>query len=175
MIFKYTLENQANIKEIDYWISFFHKSHEGFYYYVLNNGIVGIIYEDIEDAYKSIQLIFNEKEDEFYEIKLKENQDIITNYSTDKCPKELKEKFDKFLKYHNKIQQAICDYKNKFCNEENSVIKFQNSSYYSLNRNSFSSISSISDHSLLDYYSFESFDSFKNRNEVIYKKIFSRC
>ena len=64
---KYTLENEANIKEIDYWISFFHKSHEGFYYYVLNNGIVGIIYEDIEDTYNSIQLIFNEKEDEFYD------------------------------------------------------------------------------------------------------------
>ena len=103
-------------------------------------------------------------------IKLREDKDIITKYSTDKCPKELKEKFDKFWRCHNKIQQAICDYKNKFCNEENSVIKFQNSSYYSLNRNSFSSISSISDHSLLDYYSFESFDSFKNGNEVIYIK-----
>ena len=112
---KYTIKNAPKVKGIDYWISLFHKSHSGFCYYEINNGMVGIMYEGKENGiYDGLKLILNEKEDLFYEIIEEDNkEDEIITYPTDKCPHKLKEKYNKFLKYHNEMRKQILEHENQ--------------------------------------------------------------
>ena len=101
---KYDLNN-LNINGIDYWVSYFHESHYGFCYYEINNGLIGIIYKDEENNYNGLKLIYNFENDIIYEIINNENEDKINSYKKKNCPENLKEKFDEFIKYHEKIKQ----------------------------------------------------------------------
>ena len=82
--------------------------------------MVGVLYPGEEkDAYNGLKLILNEKDEKFYEIiESTYDKDEIKEYSVEKCPKRLKEKYDEFLKYHNKIRQKICNYENQSLSSE---------------------------------------------------------
>ena len=113
---KYTLENN-NIKGVDNWITLIHISHKGFCYFELNNGMIGILYKsenNIDNIYDGIQLILNEKKDEFFEIKMpQEGLYQIETHNIYKCPENLQQKFDEFIVYKNKIKSKLFNYENQ--------------------------------------------------------------
>ena len=123
---KYTLENNT-INGVDNWITFIHVSHKGFVYFEINNGMVGILYKSDEDSiegeFSGIQLILNEKTDEIHEIKEPSDNALINKYNAQKCPSNLKQKFEEFLEYRNKIRQKLFDYENQVTSESNMTEK----------------------------------------------------
>lgn len=123
---KYTLENNS-IKGVDNWITFIHVSHKGFVYFEINNGMVGILYksdrDSIEGEFSGIQLILNEKTEEIHEIKEPSDNILINKYNAQKCPSNLKQKFEEFLEYRNKIRQKLFDYENQATSESNMTEK----------------------------------------------------
>ena len=68
-IHSYTLKKLSQLKGYKNWISFFHKSSQfNFYYYVFNNGLFGIFYDDIKN------IVIDIKNQIFYNISIK-NED----------------------------------------------------------------------------------------------------
>ena len=106
---QYDLNNLNNslseINKVEYWITYLHDSRYGFCYYQVNNGLAGIIYKKEQEInYNGTHLIFNSDDNILYEIN---NDDEINSYEVDKCPDNLKEKFDEFMTYHIKTKNAI--------------------------------------------------------------------
>jgi hypothetical protein len=106
---QYDLNNLNNslseINKVEYWITYLHDSRYGFCYYQVNNGLAGIIYKNEQEInYNGTHLIFNSDYNILYEIN---NDDEINSYEADKCPDNLKEKFDEFMTYHIKTKNAI--------------------------------------------------------------------
>ena len=63
----YTLEKLPELKGFDYWLTFFHKSlSNNFYYYEVNNGLIGIFYDK-----DNTNLLYNNENKKFYHIILK--------------------------------------------------------------------------------------------------------
>ena len=79
--------------KIENWITYIHESRFGFCYYQINNGMAGIMYKkDEENNYNGIHLIFNSDNDTLYEIN--NNEGKINSYEVQKCPQNLKRKFE---------------------------------------------------------------------------------
>ena len=122
---KYDL-NYSVIKKIDYWISFFHESHSGFCYYEVNNGLIGILYKKNkeENGYNGLKLIFNSDNDTIYEIINDNDEDKIKTYKIENIPEEISEKFNEFMKYHNRIKTKLYSKENEENkNEDNEIQK----------------------------------------------------
>ena len=104
----YNLEIKPK-ETFDYYISYFHKSHKGFCYYEINNGLKGIIFqnENVDNSYDESRMILNEKINKFYAIKTvpEDEEDIIEDYDKESCPEELKKKFEEFLKYIDLVKE----------------------------------------------------------------------
>ena len=107
---KYTLKDQSQFEVFENWISYFHKSNTfNFYYYEVNNGSFGIVYENSES------ILYNKKYKKVYYITPKENgENEIKNYDEETCPDELKEKLQKLLNYYSDNRGT------KIKNEDNS-------------------------------------------------------
>ena len=99
---KYQLNNVNNINEIKYYVSYLHISQNGFCYYQMNNGLIGIIYKNGEkNDYSGLKLIFNSETDKIYEIiNVEYNDDQIKIHEADNCPDHLKQQFKQFIEYH---------------------------------------------------------------------------
>ena len=132
---KFVDDNNINIKDkgIDYWLTVFHESHYGFYYYEFNNKLKGIIFKKNyrNTNNKDLHLILNEMTDEIYEIN--NESEKISKYKVDKCPESLELYLRDFVKYSKKRQESINNDNNK--SEENyqesSIIESQSFSDYS--------------------------------------------
>ena len=121
-LYKYTLEyNNPAINKIDYWITFFHISSNGFCYYEVNNGMFGIMWKKNEndEKYEGDRFLLNLKDEVFYKISKGNDKDIIKTYKIKDYPNDLHEKMEIIFKYHNKIKQKIFD-------RENQTISFSN-------------------------------------------------
>ena len=119
---KYIVTEQDNNK-VENYITLFHKSHYGFYYYELNNNSKGIIFkkDDYDDNYEGIRLLLNEKTQKFYEIKINENEDEINKYDVNQCPEFLASYLERFKKYIikiNKIKKQKEDKDNSIIDQE---------------------------------------------------------
>ena len=129
---KYTLNNQES-DPIKNWVSFIHKSPYGFLYYEMNNGLYGVIYkkenEEEDNVFEGLHLLYNEKTEKFYNInkEIGNDKDKINIYNIDKIPKELVDKKDQFLKYHNTIRQKLNDLENESQKSEKSSININSS------------------------------------------------
>ena len=108
----YTLEKFSMLKGFDTWISYFHKStHYNFYFYEVNNGLIGIFYDD------NINLVLDIKKKLLYYITVKNedeegSDDVIEKYNFECCPMYLREKLNNLLKYnenYNKQKNKIKD------------------------------------------------------------------
>ena len=115
---EYELNKIDMNNQIENWITYIHESRYGFYYYVLNNGLIGIMYKNNnnEKEYNGIKLIFNSDTDTLYEIikdEKDEDKDIINSYEAQNCPEHLKDKFKDFIKYHVRITQRLNSIENK--------------------------------------------------------------
>ena len=93
----------------DYFISYLHKSHHGFCYYEINNGLIGIIFqnENNENQYNEYKMILNEKINKIYIIKTdyENEKDEINIYDEKNCSEELKKKLEEFLNYRKIIKE----------------------------------------------------------------------
>jgi hypothetical protein len=114
----YIIKHEDSIKgqKFEHWVTYMHKSHNGFYYYEMNNNLKGIIFQQDsdDDEYEGVKLMLNEKTQEFYEINFEDNADDIKKYKIEDCPSNLKENLDDFLKYCKKFKKMKEQhYKNK--------------------------------------------------------------
>ena len=91
-------QSQFEFESFENWISYFHISKtNNFYYYEVNNGTIGIIYENRES------ILYDKKNKAVYYITPKNNgENEIKNYDKEKCPNELKEKFEELINYYEK-------------------------------------------------------------------------
>ena len=127
-LYKYTLEyNNPAINKIDYWITFFHISSNGFCYYEVNNGMFGIMWKKNENDknYEGDRFLFNLKDEVFYKILEGNDEDIIKTYKINDYPNDLKEKMEIIFKYHNEIKQKTFNHENQtmsFSNENCSLV-----------------------------------------------------
>lgn len=102
----YILKDESQFEVFENWISYLHKSNTfNFYYYEVNNGTIGIIYENRES------ILYNKKNKKVYYITPKDNrEDEIKSYDEEMCPDDLQLKFKRLLKYYsdnseNKIEK----------------------------------------------------------------------
>ena len=99
---KYILKDQSELEGFDNYIEYFHKSkHFNFYYYEVNNGLFGIIFDD------GINLVVDDKNKMFYNIiniveegEEKEEKTEIERYEIENCPEIFKEKLENILNYN---------------------------------------------------------------------------
>ena len=122
---KYIVTDQDNNK-VENYITLLHKSHYGFYYYELNNNLKGIIFkkDEYDDNYEGIRLLLNEKTQEFYEIKISENEDEINKYNVDQCPENLASHLERFQNYIIKINKMKKEKENKD-DKDNSILTLE--------------------------------------------------
>ena len=109
---KYSVENlKTNKKELQY-LTYFHRSHQGFYYYRTCKELIGINFEEEikeEDNNNFYTLCFlkDENLNKAYYIKIYANEDPNkdekSSFEIDNCPENLKDKFQKFQKYDKEI------------------------------------------------------------------------
>ena len=178
----YIIKHEDSIKgqKFEHWVTYMHKSHNGFYYYEMNNNLKGIIFQQDsdDDEYEGVKLMLNEKTQEFYEINFEDNADDIKKYKIEDCPSNLKENLDDFLKYCKKFKKMKEQhYKNKNSDiddnhqiieneDSNSIIEQKSLSSYSNieEDNSSSSISMIENSEK---------DNNDDEKELVYIKAFS--
>ena len=109
----YTLKSQSELEGFKNYIDYFHKSsHLNFYYYEVNNGLFGTIFED------GINLLIDSQNQTFYNIiskidKEEEEKTEIENHNHENCPENLKEKLDTLLNYNKCIKSALNNSDNK--------------------------------------------------------------
>lgn len=97
----YILIDQSGLKGFDNYIEYFHKSsHLNFYYYEVNNGLFGTIFED------GINLLVDSQNKMFYNIINRveewdeEEKTDIEIYDIENCPEIFKEKLENLLSYN---------------------------------------------------------------------------
>ena len=109
----YTLKSQSELEGFKNYIDYFHKSsHLNFYYYEVNNGLFGTIFED------GINLLIDSKNQTFYNIinkidKNKKKKTEIKSYNYENCPETLKEKLDTLLNYNKRRKATLNNSDNK--------------------------------------------------------------
>ena len=120
----YSLKKFSLLKGYKHWISYLHKSSQfNFYYYILNNGLFGICYDDLKN------IVIDNKNQIFYYINVsnedeeEQKKDKIEKYEIKNCPEHLKEKLNNVLQYNE-------NYKRKYnkSNDENNSKKVNNNS-----------------------------------------------
>ena len=153
--------------KIENWITYIHESRFGFCYYQINNGMAGIMYKkDEENNYNGLHLIFNSENDIFYEIN--NNEGKINSYEVQKCPQNLKRKFDDFIRYHIKTKEAMNDINNKKNINENHKNSEKNMSSKSEETSSKSEDNSINNNIINSDISIN--NSKENKKKLVYIK-----
>jgi len=131
---KYSIENlQTNKRELQY-LTYFHKSHQGFYYYHTSKEFIGINFEEEikeEENYNFYTLCFllDQNSSTTYYIKIYPNEDPNTDekiqFEKDECPENLNDKFQKFKKYNEEIlSNKLLNFyskKSSFSKNDNSI------------------------------------------------------
>ena len=145
----YIIKHEDSIKgqKFEYWVTYMHKSHNGFYYYEMNNNLKGIIFQQDpdDDKYEGVKLMLNEKTQEFYVISYRDYIDDIKKYKVDDCPLNLKGNLDDFLKYCKKFKKMKEQYyknKNSDLDDDHQIIEKEDSSSI-IGQNTISSYSNI--------------------------------
>ena len=130
----YIIKHEDSIKgqKFEYWVTYIHKSHNGFYYYEMNNNLKGIIFQEDsdDDKYEGVKLMLNEKTQEFYVINHRDYVDDIKKYKVDDCPSSLKGNLDDFLKYCKKFKKMKEQYyknKNSDIDDDHQIIENEDS------------------------------------------------
>lgn len=121
----YSLKNlQSSKNELEY-LTYFHKSQQGFYYYLTCKELVGILFEKEEkeeenDESYSLCFLLDQRNNMIYWIKIYVNEDQkkdkINLINQNNCPENLKDKLNIFLDYNIKIldQKQLFNKKNSF-------------------------------------------------------------
>ena len=95
--------NEINMKDyFTIWVTNWKESkNEDIFYYVLSNGLIGIIFKNT-----NIQLILDESSYKFYEIiKNDKKEEEIVEHSLDNYPENLKQNIEKLLNYSKDIKE----------------------------------------------------------------------
>ena len=108
---KYSLKDEKIDKKELQYLTYFHKSHQGFYYYKTNNELVGINFEKEEKDKNNKKylpcFLLDQNNNMIYYIESyvneEPNKDTIIKFDREKCPKNLEEKLTIFNNYHEEI------------------------------------------------------------------------
>ena len=131
----YTLDSMPKL-EFEYYANFMHESSSGFCFYELNNGLLGIIFKSDEEKYEGVQMILNYENNKFYEIKIdNDSEDEIKGHKIEKCPQNLKEKFQKFYDYCKKYLKKRNDNSTQCNSKQLNNNEYENSFSISTNSN----------------------------------------
>ena len=131
---KYSIKNiQKEKKELQY-LTYFHKSHQGFYYYRTSKEFIGINFEEkIKDTenntFYTLCFLKEENYNTAYCIKIYDNKEPNKDekilFDIDNCPEYLNDKFQTFQNYNDEIsskkQLNLFNKKSSFSQSDNSI------------------------------------------------------
>jgi serine/threonine protein kinase len=132
---KYSIKNlQKEKKELQY-LTYFHKSHQRFYYYRTNKEFIGINFEEkIKDkennTFYTLCFLKEENSHNVYYLKIYANEDPnkdeINLLEIDNCPQNINDKYQQFKKYNDEIssnrQLNLSSKKSSSSQECNSIV-----------------------------------------------------